>query len=131
MRLRAAVGDGLQAACRSLDGALHTVRAGLFDIGEAMPPPVRETPTPAARNARAAAAPAPPTNGPLVTLRAGERKILDELARRHPERWTRAQVATLAGYAVRGGTFGTYLGTLRRHGLVEEDAHGLGVTPEG
>ena len=129
VRLRAVVGARLQTASTSLDGALETVRAGLFDASEASQPPVRNLP-PALPAARTAGAPPPAANG-SPKLRAGERKILDELARRHPLRWTRAQVATLTGYAVKGGTFGTYLGVLRRHGLIDEDAHGVGVTPAG
>lgn len=66
-----------------------------------------------------------------VHLRAGERKLLHVAARHHPVRLTRAQLATLAGFAASGGTYQTYLSVLRRAGYVDEDAKLVGVTPTG
>jgi len=66
-----------------------------------------------------------------VPLRAGERRMLAALARHHPMRVTRAQFGTLSGFAPRGGTFGTYLGVLKRQGLIEEDGGLVGITEEG
>jgi hypothetical protein len=45
--------------------------------------------------------------------------MLETLAKRYPTKLTRAQLGTLAGFTPSGGTFGTYLGTLRRNGLIE------------
>jgi len=65
-------------------------------------------------------------------LRAGERKMLEVLARHYPMKVTRAQLGTLSDYAASGGTFGTYLGTLKRHGLIMEPSRGeVTVTPAG
>lgn len=51
-------------------------------------------------------------------LKAGERKILEVLARHYPMMITRAQLGTLSDYTASGGTFTTYFGTLKRHGLI-------------
>jgi uncharacterized protein len=56
-----------------------------------------------------------------LQLRAGERRVLQTLAQRYPTKLTRAQFGTLAWFTPGGGTFGTYLGTLRRSGLIEAD----------
>jgi len=89
--------------------------------------PARTT-TPARRRTPAPR-PADPTNGAApagdLSLRAGERKMLAVLAQRYPMKFTRAQLGTLAGYTASGGTFGAYLGTLRRNGLVEVDGDGV------
>ena len=37
-------------------------------------------------------------------------------------------MTTLTGYLVRGGTFGAYMGVLRRQGLIDEDADSARVT---
>lgn len=54
-------------------------------------------------------------------LRAGERKMLDELMASFPAGLSREELASRTGFAVSGGTFNTYLGTLRRNGLIEMD----------
>jgi hypothetical protein len=65
-------------------------------------------------------------------LRAGERKMIETLVALYPEPLTRQQLATLSGFAVRGGTFQQYLGTLRRNGLMQEIAKGrILTTAEG
>lgn len=67
-----------------------------------------------------------------IVLRAGERRMLATLARRHPLRLTRAQLGTLSGLTPSGGTFNTYLSVLKRHGLVSEGPDGLlDITPAG
>jgi Helicase HerA, central domain/Helicase HerA-like C-terminal len=52
-------------------------------------------------------------------LGAGERKMLEALALRHPDPLSKAQLGLLAGYAASGGTFRTYLPRLHRAALVE------------
>jgi uncharacterized protein len=59
-----------------------------------------------------------------LQLKAGERRMLETLLRRYPTKLTRAQLGTLAGFTPSGGTFGTYFGTLRRHGLLREAENG-------
>lgn len=64
----------------------------------------------------------------LTGLKAGARKILNELASRYPARWTRTQVGALTSFAHKGGTFTTYLGELKRRGLVSEENGELAAT---
>lgn len=66
-----------------------------------------------------------------VYLKAGARRILEVLARHHPMVFTRAQVGTLTGFKVSGGTFQTYWSVLRRAGYVEEQGGEIRVTDAG
>jgi uncharacterized protein len=97
-----------------------------------------------AHPAQPTSTPAPPrtssqkTERPLLRdlaeleLRAGERRMLQTLAQRHPTILTRAQLGTLAGFTPSGGTFGAYFGTLKRHGLLTEAAGGdVAITAKG
>jgi len=52
-------------------------------------------------------------------LRAGERKMLDILVEVYPDTLSRQDLAERTGFEASGGTFGTYLGVLRRNGLIE------------
>jgi hypothetical protein len=139
--------DKLLDAVRSLGNAM----AALRDIGRgieeavqhattpaaapAIPvqaPPVPPRPRAAASGPRPAAAPAGqdrPAGG--VHLKAGARNMLDVLGRQHPVKVTRAQLATLARLKVTGGTFSTYFSTLRRAGLISEDAGFVTLTDAG
>lgn len=65
-------------------------------------------------------------------LRKGERLMLQVLAQRYPVVVTKAQLATLAHLSVKGGTFGTYFGVLKRRGLLVEEFGGrITITDEG
>lgn len=55
-------------------------------------------------------------------LKAGARRMLDELIEAHPDWLTRQELADRAEIAMTGGTFSTYLGMLRTAGLIDEDA---------
>lgn len=66
-----------------------------------------------------------------LKLRAGERKILQVLAQYHPTRLTNAQVGTLTRFPSTGKTFATYIGVLKRNGLVVEYPNGLEITEKG
>jgi hypothetical protein len=66
-----------------------------------------------------------------VKLRAGERRILDVLARHYPEAMTRARLGPLVGIAGRGTTMTTYLGVLSRAKLVEKDGPIWSLTEKG
>jgi hypothetical protein len=57
--------------------------------------------------------------------------MLQALASLHPAWLTRAQVGTLAKVRHTGGTFGDYLSTLRRAGLIEERGHELRINDAG
>jgi len=54
-------------------------------------------------------------------LIAGERKMLDVLLGRYPDAASREELGQATSYAHTGGTFGNYLGTLRRNQLVTVD----------
>lgn len=64
-------------------------------------------------------------------LRAGEQKMLQTLAQQYPMKLTRTQLGTLSHFAAKGGTFGNYLSTLKRLGLVGEINRELTVTQTG
>jgi hypothetical protein len=64
-------------------------------------------------------------------LKAGARKILETLARHHPMRFTKAQVGTLTGFKITGGTFQTYWSVLKRAGYVQETNGEILVTQAG
>lgn len=74
---------------------------------------------------------AAPSARPAISLRAGERKMMEVLARTHPFKLTRKQLATLAGLSIKGGTFGTYYSTLRKNGLIEEEGKETHLTQRG
>jgi hypothetical protein len=57
------------------------------------------------------------------TLRAGARRMFDLLVAQYPRGYTRSELADAADLTSNAGTFGTYLGDLRRNGLVEDDGH--------
>jgi len=64
-------------------------------------------------------------------LLAGERRMLQAIAQRHPIRMTRSQVGTLAGFTPSGGTFKNYLGRLKKFGLIREERDDVEVTARG
>lgn len=86
-------------------------------------PPAFKTPS-AAPPTRHASAPTAQAADGEVSLRSGERRMLQTLAQRHQLKMTRAQLGTLAGFTPSGGTFSTYYGTLKRHGFLEENGNG-------
>ncbi len=59
-------------------------------------------------------------------LKAGARTMLDLLVEAYPEGISRDELGERAGYSVSGGTFQSYLSSLRRNGLV--DVYGALVT---
>lgn len=64
-------------------------------------------------------------------LKRGARVMLQVLAAWHPVPLTRGQVAVLAKISARGGTFSTYIGTLKDNHLVDEIGEGLTITADG
>lgn len=95
-------------------------------------PPTDTDADPAARPTGQASAPSDETIGaPAGATAARGRKALFALAEVHPARLTETQWATIAGYARKGGTWGTYKGELRRAGLIEERAGLWGITDAG
>lgn len=89
---------------------------------------------------RHAAPPRPESVAPRVThaiepaggqLRAGERRMLEALARRHPAPLTLPQIGALAGLSWRGGTFTAYLTRLREDGLIAKQGDEFALTERG
>lgn len=66
-----------------------------------------------------------------INLKKGERRILEILVQGHPIRRTRSALGTLAGFTPSGGTFLSYLSTLRTNHLMEEDRDGAFATELG
>jgi hypothetical protein len=64
-------------------------------------------------------------------LRAGERRILEVLARHFPMKFTRNQLATVSRFSPKGGTYGTYFGTLKRNGFIHEEAGQVNISQAG
>lgn len=54
-------------------------------------------------------------------LLAGERKMLDVLVEKYPEAVSKEALGEKTGYTHTGGTFGNYIGTLRRNALATVD----------
>lgn len=126
--------------------ALEALRSGLADtaievdraLQRPAPKPVEATPAKTASPRRAVDSSPRPTLAKtagvsaanLDGLKSGARKILTEIASRYPATWTRPQVGALTGFAHTGGTFTTYLGELKRRGLVVEEAGQISATDE-
>lgn len=64
-------------------------------------------------------------------LKRGARDILGQLAARAPLGWTAVQLATLTGFTVTGGTFGTYVSQLKARGYISKDGDSYYSTAEG
>ncbi|OBK11265.1 hypothetical protein A9W96_11065 [Mycobacterium sp. 1245852.3] len=66
-----------------------------------------------------------------LRFRSGAQRMITALARMAPLRLTKAQWATVARMKHTGGTWSTYLGQLRRAGLIDENATGFTLTETG
>ena len=75
--------------------------------------------------------PAPKPDGTDIKLRKGAIRILKELAAYYPAGYTKSQVATLTRFSVNSGTFGAYLGDLRRAGFIDLRGDLFYCTEEG
>lgn len=64
-------------------------------------------------------------------IKKGAVRILQELAARYPAGYTRSQVGALTRFSPKGGTFNTYLGSLRRAGFIEERENLVYATEAG
>lgn len=61
----------------------------------------------------------------------GERKMLEAISTRHPTPMSRAQLAALSGFSLTGGTFRTYLPSLKSAGLIEYQGDHVVLTSGG
>ncbi len=73
----------------------------------------------------------PTDEGNNGTLRSGAMKMLKAVAMFHPTPISRQQVASLSGFSMKGGSFGTYWGQLKRAGWIEEKKGEVIITSEG
>lgn len=74
---------------------------------------------------------APAASGTADELGAGERRMLEALAMRHPAAMTRKDLGVACAYAATGGTFRTYLPALHKRGLVEYRGELVAISPAG
>lgn len=95
------------------------------------PAPQRTPPSPVAPRAQRPRTEKQPAGDGEATLRSGERRMLEVLARNPAMKTTRAQLGTLSGFTPSGGTYTTYFGNLRRNGLIEERDHVVLITEAG
>jgi hypothetical protein len=128
--------EALAAMVTAANDALEAMRA------HAATPPV-DTRTALIRTQQAGATPTRILARPMAVmvsrrptsddtgLGAGERKMLEALALRHPDPLSKAQLGLLAGYAASGGTFRTYPPRLHRAGLVDVQDDRVALTPAG
>lgn len=123
--------DSLSAAARVVDEAVAALSPTTDRAPDVEPvPAIRpepEQPAAVAEPAPVAEAPAVPAGG----FRKGAQRMLESLGRMAPLHLTRAQWGTVAKIKPTSGTFSTYLGELRRAGLIEEDAEGFTLTDAG
>ena len=117
----------LRSCCDVVERNAETILTELFRVRETLtrlehgefaaePKPDRK-PMPAINPAKARPDPTPAGD---TSLRRGERVMLETVAAFADCGLTRAQLGFLAKFAPSGGTFSTYLGTLKRAGLIEE-----------
>ena len=64
-------------------------------------------------------------------VRGGASRMLDILVARYPIELTKAQLGTFAKVKPRGGSFGTYLSTLKSNGFIEQNGKSLKATEAG
>ncbi|PZT93858.1 MAG: hypothetical protein DI630_26575 [Gordonia sp. (in: high G+C Gram-positive bacteria)] len=136
LEARPTVPAGLVAALDAAQRHLRTARH-LADTDTTPNPATTPTaptsapkrPTPPAP--RPVSTPAVPADEEPASFRAGAERMLTALGRMAPLRLTRTQWGTVAKMKSTGGTFSTYLGELRRAGLVEENQAGFTLTAAG
>jgi hypothetical protein len=135
-----AVADAVGGHASAIAGRLGRADVTVPVAPAALPAVPPRSLTPAAKPAKppmvpSAEAVSPPIarqrdDGP-VALKAGARNMLGLLARWHPLKVTRHQLAVQAGIKTTGSTFSAYLSNLRTGGLIAEDGKMLGLTEAG
>lgn len=139
--------DALRAALDLINTSLHTLSAPTAPRSAPAPRGGESASTTAICERPTAARPAPrrgsrtepaandrsrePNANPPLRFRSGAQRMITSLARMAPLRLTKAQWATVARMKHTGGTWSTYLGQLRRAGLIDENATGFTLTEAG
>lgn len=121
----AAAQDSLRQAMEAITSGTTISPSPVASATAAVRP--ASTPAPSRREAT----PRPPVDTGDLKFRAGAHRMLEALGRMAPLRLTKAQWGTVAKMKHTGGSFGTYLGELRRAGLVVDDSVGFTVTDAG
>jgi predicted transcriptional regulator len=74
----------------------------------------------------------PPTSSVIsVTSKSGEKRILNVIAMHHPKAVNKTRVATLANLSPTSGSFGTYIATLKREGMIVVTGSVFNITTRG
>lgn len=129
----------LRSAAELINSALHTLAttpASPTATSRATSPP-EPHPTPATPDTDETCLAPDPSPAPELHpdaplhFRSGAQRMITALARMAPLRLTKAQWATVARMKHTGGTWSTYLGQLRRAGLIDENTTGFTVTEAG
>jgi len=66
-----------------------------------------------------------------IKVTGGASRILNACAMFYPKEVTKARMGAIAGLSFKSGTFGTYLATLKREGLIEGSGNAFKITNEG
>ncbi|OWL95564.1 hypothetical protein B7435_30225 [Mycolicibacterium peregrinum] len=112
------------AAVDSLRSAIDLIEASIDTLSTGRPAPPDPQPAPP----RPPSTPSEPTT---TRFRAGAHRMITALATMAPLRLTKAQWATVAHMKHTGGTWSTYLGEIRRAGLIDETSAGFTLTQAG
>ncbi|SLH40934.1 ATP-binding protein [Mycobacteroides abscessus] len=127
--LTALAEDPVEVSVPALNGAAAPLSDGapLPDSAE-----TAETVAVAGFSSQRSTAPATPAERPLpVKFRAGAQRMITSLARMAPLRLTPAQWGMVAKLRHTGGTWSTYLGELKRAGLLDESPAGFTLSEAG
>ncbi len=68
---------------------------------------------------------------PSKPATSGQLRMLKAVAMYHPKPISKQRIATLAGLSMKSGTFGTYIGNLKRDGHIIPDTNGFMATAAG
>ncbi|MEW2484503.1 DUF87 domain-containing protein [Mycobacterium sp. NPDC049093] len=129
--------DALRSALTLIEASIDTLATDRPSPPPIAAAPARPAATPADLPAPPTRAPAPPQapSGPAeptpARFRAGAHRMITALATMAPLRLTKAQWATVAHMRHTSGTWSTYLGEIRRAGLIDENPTGFTLTPAG
>lgn len=122
----ALIGDAVAALTGTPDDAASTTAA-------ATPRVPAKPATPPSGRVEESTAHAAPTRAAAESqrFRKGAHRMIEALGRMAPLRLTKGQWGMVAGLKHTGGTWSTYLGELRRAGLIDEDNAGFTLTEAG
>lgn len=131
--------ESLERSWAMLQTTLVDIRASIDAAktlsGQTAPGPTIQKPRPAPvdrpKSVTRPVSPPVPADVEDITLKAGARRIVDVVARHHPMRLTKAQIATLSNLKVTGGTWSTYWGNVKRAGLIVEQGNEVAITDAG